>query len=114
MIAAVETGAGPVNEPAPIEKLKKTVSASRLNCWLQCRLKFFFRYVLKISKPKTPALHYGSVLHLVLQQWNLARWRRQPFEISKLKAVFDLGWADQDKIDWEGEEPEQKTSAWAV
>lgn len=43
------------------------------------------------------------------------RWRRQPFEIARLKQVFDLGWADQGgKIDWEGEEPEQKTSAWNV
>ena len=112
MNAVVENGV--VFEPDPIEKLKLTVSASRLNCWLQCRLKFFFRYVLKISKPKTPALHYGSVLHLVLQQWNLARWRKQPFDLAKLKLVFDAGWADQGQIDWEGEEPEQKTSAWAV
>ena len=114
MIAAVENGAGPVVEPVPIEKLKRTVSASRLNCWLNCRLKFFFRYVLKITKPKTAALHYGSVLHLVLQQWNLARWRRQPFEIEKLKQVFELGWVDQGKINWDGEEAEQKESAWAV
>ena len=112
MNAVVENGV--VFEPDPIEKLKLTVSASRLNCWLQCRLKFFFRYVLKISKPKTPALHYGSVLHLVLQQWNLARWRKQPFDLAKLKLVFDVGWADQGQIDWEGEELEQKTSAWAV
>ena len=63
MIATVENGAGPVIEPAPIEKLKQTVSASRLNCRLQCRLKFFFRYVLQIAKPKTAALHYGSVVH---------------------------------------------------
>ena len=114
MIATVENGAGPVIEPAPIEKLKQTVSASRLNCWLQCRLKFWFRYVLKVNKPKTAALHYGSVVHLVLQQWNMTRWRRQAFDLTKLKQVFDTGWADQGKIDWEGEEPEQKNSAWAV
>jgi len=114
MIALVENGAGPVVEPKPIEKLKKTVSASRLNCWLQCRLKFFFRYVLKINKPKTAALHFGSVVHLVLQAWNMARWRRQAFEVGKLKVVFDAGWLDQGEINWEGEEPEQKASAWAV
>ena len=76
MIAVMVNGAGSVVEPAPIEKLKKSVSASRLNCWLQCRLKFYFRYVLKISKPKTAALHFGSVVHLVLQHWNMTRWRR--------------------------------------
>lgn len=113
MIALVEPLVGN-NEPVPITTLQKTVSASRLNCWLQCRLKFFFRYVLKISKPKTAALHYGSVVHLVLQQWNMARWRKQPFEIAKLKQVFDTGWAEQSQIDWDGEEPDQKTSAWNV
>ena len=115
MIALVENGAGPVVEPSPIEKLKQSVSASRLSCWLQCRLKFYFRYVLKISKPKTAALHFGFVVHLVLQAWNMARWRKQQFEIGKLKQVFDAGWLEQEgTINWDGEEPEQKVSAWSV
>ena len=113
MIALVENGAG-AKEPVPIQTLQKTVSASRLNCWLQCRLKFYFRYVLKIAKPKTAALHYGSVVHLVLQQWSMARWRKQPFDITKLRQVFDTGWADQGQINWDGEEDEQKAGAWAV
>lgn len=101
------------SEPRSVEMLQKSVSASRLNCWLQCRLKFFFRYVLKITKPKTAALHYGSVVHLVLQQWNMHRWRKQQFDITKLGDVFEVGWKDQAGIDWEGEEPDQKNSAWA-
>ena len=113
MIAVADNGVGS-QEPASIETLRKTVSASRLNCWLQCRLKFFFRYVLKISKPKTAALHFGSIVHLVLQAWNMARWRKQPFDTDKLKAVFDKGWLDQSGIDWEDGETEQKTTAWAV
>jgi hypothetical protein len=40
MIAIVKNGSGPVAEVSPLEKLKRTLSASRLNCWLQCRLKF--------------------------------------------------------------------------
>ena len=113
MIALVENGASPT-KPTVIETLRKTVSASRLNCWLQCRLKFYFRYVLKFTKPKTGSLHFGSVVHLVLQHWNMARWRREPFEITKLKLVFETSWADQSQIEWEGEEPEQKCSAWNV
>jgi putative RecB family exonuclease len=111
MIALANNG---VSGEVKIETLQRTVSASRLNCWLQCRLKFYFRYVLKITKPKTAALHYGSVVHLVLQQWNMSRWRKQPFDITKLKQVFETGWLDQGKIDWDGEEPEQKSSAWSV
>jgi len=115
MIALVENGHVATVELKPIDKLKRTVSASRLNCWLQCRLKFYFRYVQKITKPKTAALHYGSVVHLVLQQWNMARWRKHQFDITKLKQVFDTGWADQGTaINWDGEEPEQKSSAWSV
>jgi putative RecB family exonuclease len=113
MIAPFENGVVS-KKPTSIESLQNSVSASRLNCWLQCRLKFYFRYVLQISKPKTAALHYGSVVHLVLQQWNMARWRKQPFEISKLRAVFDLGWKDQGHIDWDGEEAAQQQSAWSV
>jgi putative RecB family exonuclease len=109
MNAALQT-----TEPAQIEQLQKTISASRLNCWLQCRLKFWFRYVQKITKPKTAALHYGSVVHLVLQEWSMTRWRKQPFEIAKLRQVFDAGWSDQVGLDWEGEEQTQKDSAWAV
>jgi len=105
----VANGAAPVVEPVPIEKLKQTVSASRLNCWLQCRLKFYFRYVLKITKPKTAALHFGSVVHLVLQQWNLDRWRRQPFEITKIEAgVRDrLAGPGHDQLGRRGDGPEE-------
>jgi len=44
--------------PAPtveeiICHLQKQVSASRLTLFLQCRLKFFFRYVAGLTKPKT-------------------------------------------------------------
>ena len=76
----------------PIETLQETVSASRLNCFLQCRLKFFFRYVLQIVKPPTPSLHLGSVVHLVLKAWNMARWKKQPFAAGQFKVLFDKGW----------------------
>lgn len=113
MNAVIQNGVGS-QESTPIQTLKKRASASRLNCWLQCRLKFFFRYVLNITKPKTAALHFGSVVHLVLQHWNMARWRKQPFDLAKLKVVFAEGWADQSQIDWGDEEEGQKDSAWLV
>ena len=87
----------------PIETLERTVSASRLNCWLGCRLKFYFRYVQQIPKPKTASLHVGSVVHLILQAWNMARWRKQAFEIERFKKLFEEGWKDQTQINWDGE-----------
>jgi putative RecB family exonuclease len=113
--AQVQSPAQPQPKASIIETLRKTVSASRLNCWLTCRLKFYFRYVAQISKPPTPSLHVGSIVHLVLQAWSKARWRKQLFEIEKLKQVFEDGWKDQPaRIKWEGEEPAQKNTAWSL
>src|SRR5438445_11912650 len=102
-------------KPNPIETLQSTVSASRMACWSQCRLKFFFRYVRQISKPPTAALHVGSVVHLVLKSWNMARWRKQPFNVELFKGLFDKHWIEQtDKINWQGEEATQKFTAWTL
>jgi len=101
----------------PIVELQKTVSASRLICFLQCRLKFLFRYVKQIKKPPTPALHVGSVVHAVLQAWNVGRWRKQPFQTEAFKTLFAQQWKDLQegaKINWDGEEKEDKSGAWGL
>ena len=104
-----------VGNPSPIEALKQAVSASRLNCWLACRLKFFFRYVQQIPKPPTPALHVGTVVHAVLQAWNMARWKKQPLQAEQFRGLFDQNWAEQAvQIDWEGEESAHKDTAWSL
>jgi len=99
----------PVKQGRTIEELIESVSASRLTTWLQCRLKFFFRYVSGIKKEPTPALQFGSTVHSVLQQWNLARWRKIVLDTEALKAVFDQAWLAQDEgIDWQDcEEPQE-------
>lgn len=66
------------SEKEIISQLQQTVSASRLSLFLQCRLKFWFRYVAELKKPKTPALHLGGSVHQVLRAWNMARWKQQP------------------------------------
>ena len=63
--------------PAVKSNTTSTVSATRLNTWLGCRLKYYFKYVLKLKTPKTAALYVGSTVHTVLKQWNRARWRRE-------------------------------------
>lgn len=100
-----------------IAELLKSVSATRLQCWHQCRLKFYFRYVAKIIKPPTPALHVGRVIHGVLQQWNLSRWRKEPFRIVQFKRVLVKQWTAQQAdavINWEGEEKSERRSAWSL
>src|ERR1044071_3107480 len=119
MIATVEPRVpnhvnGTNNADRAVE-LQRTISASRLGLWLQCRLKFYFRYILQIRKPPTPSRHAGSTVHAVLQHWNMARWRREPFAIERFKAMFGTQWSglqEGSKIRWQGEEESERASAW--
>jgi putative RecB family exonuclease len=105
----------PQPKPTRIEQLQQSTSATRLICWLQCRLKFYFRYVLQIKKAQTPALYFGDVVHSVLRAWSMARWKREQFELERFKALFEKGWAEQSmQINWDGEEDDQRRTAWSV
>ena len=98
-----------------VAELQKTISASRLSLWLACRLKFFFRYVVQIQNPTTPSMHAGSTVHSVLQHWNMARWRREPFALQRFKNLFGTQWAglqEGAKIRWDGEEESGRAAAW--
>jgi len=98
-----------------VEELLQTVSASRLGAWLQCRLKFHFRYMAGMEKAPTPALHIGKAIHAVLQQWSLARWRGSPLDAEAVRAVFEQAWAapEGSAVNWGGEEGASKTNALA-
>ena len=90
-----------------ITALQATVSASRLSLFLQCRLKFYFRYVLKLKKAKTPSLHVGNSVHSVLKAWNKARWLRKPLSLKQAHDSYLEAWADNTEgpVDWDpGEE----------
>ena len=107
----------PVSERDIISGLQNTVSASRLSLFLQCRLKFYFRYVLKLKKRKTPALHVGSAVHSVLKAWNKARWRNQPLTLKEVHENYLEAWADNTEgpVRWEdGEEADEKTTGWRI
>lgn len=116
MIATVEPTAA--RGPRSLAELRATVSASRLNTWLSCRLKFYFRYVAGITKPRTAALYVGHTVHGILKLWNNARWRRQVLTPEALRQQFDTLWtADQarEKVRWEdGEEAGEQQTAWSL
>jgi len=114
-LAAPPVAPTPDTNPRSITELTQTVSASRLSTWQRCRLQFMFRYVTGIKKPPTPALHVGTTVHSVLQQWNLARWRRTALDINAIKAIFDQAWISQEEgIEWDEAEDGARQSAWAV
>lgn len=99
----------------PLEYLRSTVSASRLNCWATCRLKFYFRYLLKLVTPPSPALHIGSVVHGVLQRWSLARWRHEDSGLETLEAEYHRQWTERQQdtvIPWDDKEEGERSSAW--
>jgi putative RecB family exonuclease len=109
--------------PAPEETasdrvsyLQKMVSPSRLSLFLQCRLKFFFRYVARITKPKTAALHVGSSVHAVLKAWNKARWHQTPLSLKQLHDAYSKAWSEaEEPVQWEpGEEDEEKKTGWRL
>jgi putative RecB family exonuclease len=99
-----------------VQKLQESVSATRLSLYLSCRLKFFFRYVAGLKKPKTPALHVGSTVHRVLKAWNKARWRRQQFALKELHDEFSKAWADDEEepVAWDDDEVGEKATAWKL
>ena len=88
----VEAAQSVIKTGRTIEELTRSVSASRLGTWLQCRLRFHLRYVAGVAKPPTAALHVGKTVHAVLQQWSLARWRNAPLDDDAIIAVFEQAW----------------------
>jgi len=105
------------SEQDVLTALQTTVSASRLSLFLQCRLKFYFRYVLKLRKPKTASLHLGNAVHAVLKAWNKARWLQQPLSLKVVHETYQTAWADntEGSVKWEpGEEEDDKTTGWRL
>jgi RecB family exonuclease len=108
-----------ITELDPVEKiLREPVSASRVNLFHSCRLKFYFRYVLKLEKPTSPALHVGKTVHAMLQEWSKQRWMGKPAQSENLRAPFDDYWQlslRDDPVSFEeGEREAEKLKAWQL
>ena len=114
MIALVE----PPKEVVP-SVLDEPVSASRINCFHGCRLKFYFRYIQKLTKPVGSALFVGKAVHHALQEWSNRRWKGQPYSAEDIRTGFDLNWTtsqEQEPVVWEDmkEEVAQKDKSWGL
>lgn len=118
MIASVDSSVTSLPLAKPVDEVLKTVSASRLQLFHQCRLKFYFRYVLRLAKPRTSALFFGSMVHSVLQSWNLTRWRIGQVDQDALKQKLESEWIQDQKkqpVTWEaGEEQKAKADSWSL
>ena len=98
--------------------LLEPVSASRLNTFHSCRLKFYFRYILKLRKPVGAALHVGKSVHAALQEWSKRRWHSKPSTSEDIRAGFTDHWISlqaEDPVDFEpGEETVEQSKAWGL
>ena len=97
--------------------LEEPVSASRLNLFHSCRLKFFFRYVEKIQKAASPALHVGKAVHHSLQEWSNRRWRGETVSSENLRESFDGWWKgtqEDNPVGWEddADQETEQEKAW--
>lgn len=99
-----------------VAELQASVSASRLGCFHSCRLRFYYRYVLGLVSPITPARHLGTSVHHALKVWNLARWRKQELPPETLQAEFNASFGQPEQpITWEtGEEDETRKQGWSL
>lgn len=105
------------SEAEQLTYLQQSVSASRLTLYLQCRLKFHFRYVLRLKKPKSPALQVGNAVHSTLSRWNKARWRSQPLSLKQVHQTYEEAWADHllaEPVHWDGDEEAEKMTGWRL
>lgn len=103
------------SEAEVLDGLRATISPSRLSLFLQCRLKFWFRYVQQLQKPTTPALHLGKSVHAALKAWSKARWRRQVLEGEQLKAEYLRSWDESgEAVTWEDEEEKFRSMGWSL
>jgi RecB family exonuclease len=107
------------SEMDPVTRvLEEPVSASRLNLFHSCRLKFYFRYILRLSKPASPALHVGKTVHAMLQEWSKRRWMGRPAASESLLSHFEDHWhnslVEEPVLFEEGEEELEKRKAWGL
>ena len=103
-----------------LRELIVTVSASRLGLFHTCRLRFFFRHVLGLTRPMAAALHLGATVHETLRVWNRARWRQQEIPSwGSLYASYEEAWImaqAHESVAWENpaDQDQQKQLGWRL
>jgi putative RecB family exonuclease len=72
------------------------LSASQLNIFSLCSLKYKFQYIDKLPRPfKSSGLAFGSVMHSALEWFHKERVKGNTHSLQKLLKIFDADWFSQ-------------------
>ena len=72
-----------------------SLSASAIDTYLQCPLKYRFSYEWRIPWPPSPALQFGSIMHgAVREVVGLLAGKRQELAPSALEAILERRWVE--------------------
>ncbi len=81
----------------PLPKLlfnnnKLVLSVSQIINYQSCPLDFYYRYVLGVPQPDSPAKTYGRVMHHLIELINRGLLGNKPINKARLRAELDSSW----------------------
>lgn len=85
MIAIPESGR---NGTQPEVPSLEHISASTVKLYLSCPLKFWYKKVLQLPEPVSPAFHLGKSVHSALQHFHRARWRGESHDRDTVSKAY--------------------------
>ncbi len=75
------------------------ISASSLKLYLGCSLKYYFKKILKLEEPTSPAFHLGKAVHAGLQAYHLGRWHGKSHDEVVVLEAYYTALAEQEVTD---------------
>ena len=87
------------------------ISASSLKLYLGCSLKYYFKKVLKLQEPTSPAFHLGKAVHAGLQAFHTGRWRGESHDLQAVLQAYEKALAEQeasDPVEYKSEKDREK------
>jgi len=75
------------------------LSASQINLYIQCSLKYRYQYIDHIPKPFKPSgLAFGSVMHSAIEWFHKERMKKREISLDRLLKILETDWFSQ-KVD---------------
>ncbi|MGZ0710115.1 RecB family exonuclease [Coraliomargarita sp. W4R53] len=75
------------------------ISASSLKLYLGCSLKYYFKKILNLPEPTSPAFQLGKSVHAGLQAYHLSRWRGAAHNEQTVLEAYNKAFVEQEHSD---------------